>query len=282
MLAERGFRVDPLRQPRHRPLDDDRLGGDARPARHDRAAGATALLPADGHGRRHLRPDGPPRDRVGARGRRLDGRDDRPDDGDRAARAGPLAGLDDVDHRQPLGRVADLEGAARSSSPTIPRSREAYIERRSSSTFEVIGSPGYPDGRGPASGSWPGDCCDRSHNPAGVLRQMHAITRLRRPHPGAAQARPADDRAPRHRATRWCARAGGRATAKAIPGARLRMFEGMGHDLPRQLWPDFVEEIAANRRAAATDGRAGLRPCEPAYDAAERSRTFTELSPTRT
>ena len=37
--------------------------------------------------------------------------------------------------------------------------------------------------------------------------------------------------------------AGGRATAKAIPGARLRMFEGMGHDLPRQLWPEFVEEF---------------------------------------
>ena len=39
--------------------------------------------------------------------------------------------------------------------------------------------------------------------------------------------------------------AAGRATAEAIPGARLRLFEGMGHDLPRELWPDFVEEIAA-------------------------------------
>ena len=47
--------------------------------------------------------------------------------------------------------------------------------------------------------------------------------------------------------------AGGRATAKAIPGARLRMFEGMGHDLPRQLWPEFVEEIAANAARATSD-----------------------------
>ena len=48
--------------------------------------------------------------------------------------------------------------------------------------------------------------------------------------------------------------AGGRATAAAIPGARLRMIEGMGHDLPRQLWPEFVEEIAGTAtRSQASD-----------------------------
>ncbi|MCB0869496.1 MAG: alpha/beta hydrolase [Solirubrobacterales bacterium] len=36
---------------------------------------------------------------------------------------------------------------------------------------------------------------------------------------------------------------GGRATARAIPGAELRIYEGMGHDIPEQLWPRFVEEI---------------------------------------
>ncbi len=43
---------------------------------------------------------------------------------------------------------------------------------------------------------------------------------------------------------------GGRATARAIPGARLKMVDGMGHDLPRQLWPEFAEEIAANAARA--------------------------------
>ena len=43
---------------------------------------------------------------------------------------------------------------------------------------------------------------------------------------------------------------GGRATARAVPGARLRLFKGMGHDLPRELWPTFVEEIAANAARA--------------------------------
>ena len=34
-----------------------------------------------------------------------------------------------------------------------------------------------------------------------------------------------------------------RATAAAVPGARLVVYPGMGHDLPRQLWPAMIEEI---------------------------------------
>lgn len=39
---------------------------------------------------------------------------------------------------------------------------------------------------------------------------------------------------------------GGRATAAAIPNSRLRIYEGMAHDLPEQLWPQFAAEIEAN------------------------------------
>jgi len=39
---------------------------------------------------------------------------------------------------------------------------------------------------------------------------------------------------------------GGEATAKAIPGAELLVFEGMGHDTPEQLWPQIVDAIVAN------------------------------------
>ena len=38
---------------------------------------------------------------------------------------------------------------------------------------------------------------------------------------------------------------GGRSTARAIPGARLVTYPGMGHDLPRALWPAILEEISA-------------------------------------
>jgi len=45
---------------------------------------------------------------------------------------------------------------------------------------------------------------------------------------------------------------GGRATARAIPGARLVTYPGMGHDLPAALWPAIVEEIrgAADARTS--------------------------------
>ncbi|WP_424532313.1 alpha/beta fold hydrolase [Sphaerisporangium viridialbum] len=41
-----------------------------------------------------------------------------------------------------------------------------------------------------------------------------------------------------------CDLSGGRATAAAIPGAKLVIFDGMGHSLPRQLWPEFATHIA--------------------------------------
>jgi pimeloyl-ACP methyl ester carboxylesterase len=51
---------------------------------------------------------------------------------------------------------------------------------------------------------------------------------------------------------------GGRATARAIPGAELTMIEGMGHDLPRVLWPRLIDAFAAH--AAESDRLAEHRP----------------------
>ena len=115
-------------------------------------------------------------------------------------------------------------------------------------TFRVIGSPGYPMDeqhlREVAGASY-----DRSHSRAGVLRQMHAITA-------------SGDRTSALRGLRLPTTvihgakdplinpSGGRATARAIPGARLRIFDGMGHDLPRPLWGNFAEEIAATAALA--------------------------------
>jgi pimeloyl-ACP methyl ester carboxylesterase len=128
-----------------------------------------------------------------------------------------------------------------------PLGREAMI-RRAVRTFRAIGSPGYPFEedriREMASRSY-----DRGHDPVGVARQLHAITASgdRTRALGAVRA-PATvihgSRDPLIRPS------GGRATAKAIPGARLRMIDGMGHDLPYALWPTIVEEIAATAERA--------------------------------
>jgi pimeloyl-ACP methyl ester carboxylesterase len=128
-----------------------------------------------------------------------------------------------------------------------PREREEMVERVVK-TFKVIGSPGYPfeeeHVRELAARSY-----DRGHSAAGVVRQLHAITasgdrtaRLRQLNLPALVIHGKNDILVHP--------SGGRATAKAIPGARLRLVEGMGHDLPRALWPDFAEQIAANAARA--------------------------------
>ena len=44
---------------------------------------------------------------------------------------------------------------------------------------------------------------------------------------------------------------GGRAIAHAIKGARLVLIEGMGHDLPEELWDQIVGELKTNFGEAA-------------------------------
>ena len=128
-----------------------------------------------------------------------------------------------------------------------PREREAAIERVIK-TFRVIGSPGYPFEEERVR-EIAGCSFDRGHNPAGIARQLHAITASGDRTPGL---RNLDIPALviHGKSDPLVNPSGGRATAKAIPGARLKMVDGMGHDLPRALWPDFVEEIAANAARA--------------------------------
>jgi pimeloyl-ACP methyl ester carboxylesterase len=44
---------------------------------------------------------------------------------------------------------------------------------------------------------------------------------------------------------------GGRATARAIPGAELRLVPGMGHDLPQGLFSQFVDAISSSARRSS-------------------------------
>jgi pimeloyl-ACP methyl ester carboxylesterase len=118
--------------------------------------------------------------------------------------------------------------------------REAYAEV-SIAMWRLIGSPGYPrheeHTREIALATF-----DRGIWPGGTLRQMLAI--LTQP-----------DRVPRLRDLRIPALvvhglsdrmvhvSGGRATAAAIPGAELLLVDGMGHDLPPELFRTFADAI---------------------------------------
>lgn len=128
-----------------------------------------------------------------------------------------------------------------------PREREAAIERVVK-TFKTIGSPGYPFEEERIR-ELAGRSFDRGHSEAGVARQLHAITASGDRTPGLRQLDlPA--LVIHGKNDVLVNPSGGRATAKAIPGARLKMVDGMGHDLPRALWPSFAEEIAANAERA--------------------------------
>ena len=95
---------------------------------------------------------------------------------------------------------------------------------------------------------------DRGVNGAGTGRQLAAITadgnrasRLKRVTAPTLVIHGKDDK--------LVAPSGGRATAKAIPGARLLKIEGMGHDLPRGAWPQILDGIVETAaRAAAPAG----------------------------
>ncbi len=119
---------------------------------------------------------------------------------------------------------------------------------------KIIGSPGYPmpdeDVRADAAESY-----DRNHNPWGVARQFSAIL-------GSGSLLHHDRRiiAPtvviHGRADKLMRPLGGRSIARAIHGARMVWIDGMGHDLPKELWDRVITELTTN---FAGSGRAQSR-----------------------
>lgn len=133
------------------------------------------------------------------------------------------------------------------SRPSDPRS-EASIVEHYFRLYRLIGSPAYV-----APEAWLRERIElavrRSHRPRGVARQLVAILadsgraaqlgRIRAPTlvlhgdadplvpPGAAHD-----------------------LLRRIPGARLDLVGGMGHDLPEPLWPRFVQGISEIARQA--------------------------------
>ncbi|MCW2848749.1 MAG: alpha/beta hydrolase [Marmoricola sp.] len=130
--------------------------------------------------------------------------------------------------------------------------REAYVAS-SAKMWKVIGSPGFPqtDEQVRARAE---ETFDRGASASGVMRQMlailnqpnrsHALSGLRMP---AAVVHGSADK--------MVHVSGGRATARAIPGAELLVIDGMGHDMPVELFETFVDIIrrTADRSSQASE-----------------------------
>lgn len=118
----------------------------------------------------------------------------------------------------------------------------------------IVGSPGYPSDAAEVA-ERAGRAYDRGYDPVGIARQAVASVasgdrteRLRRLDVSTLVVHGRDDV--------MCPLSGGLATAAAIPGAGLLVIDGMGHNLPRALWPELTARIAqfaerADRRRIA-------------------------------
>jgi pimeloyl-ACP methyl ester carboxylesterase len=128
-----------------------------------------------------------------------------------------------------------------------PANRDEFVESVVAA-WRVIGSPGFEADeerlRERARASF-----DRGYHPDGTARQLVAILAsgdrteaLRRLDVPTSVIHGTDDL--------LVDVSGGKATVAAVPDAKLELIEGMGHDLPRELWPRFVDSIVENAARA--------------------------------
>ena len=118
-------------------------------------------------------------------------------------------------------------------------------------TYRIIGSRGYAFDEEYLV-DLAGRSYDRAHDPGGYLRQLSAImsqpdrtSGLRRLDVPALVMHGLDDP--------LVAPSGGLALARSLRGSRFIGYPGMGHDLPKELWTDFADQIhSLARRADAT------------------------------
>ena len=138
---------------------------------------------------------------------------------------------------------------------TRPRTRTPTSSRWSR-VFGVVGSPDFEH-------DWAGMremlelSFDRGVTAGGTGRQMAAI--LASGNRAASLGRISAPTLVIHgTADHLVSPSGGRATARAIPGAKLLMIKGMGHDMPRGAWPQMIDAIAENASRAGQPAAIGF------------------------
>lgn len=132
------------------------------------------------------------------------------------------------------------------------QTREAYVAS-AARLWKVIGSPAYPETRETVD-ERAGETWDRGVSAAGVARQLLAIMGQT-----DRSRRLGELRMPtlviHGLSDKMVHVSGGRATARAIPGAELMLVPGMGHDVPAELRQRFADAI--RRVASRSDQTTG-------------------------
>jgi pimeloyl-ACP methyl ester carboxylesterase len=114
--------------------------------------------------------------------------------------------------------------------------------QRAARVAGIIGSPAYPaDPEELKTRAL--EAFERSFYPAGVARQMVAAASHGN-HKPALSTLDVPALVIRGRADPLVPVEGGIDTHEALRGSRLMVIDGMGHDLPRQVWPQVVAGIA--------------------------------------
>jgi pimeloyl-ACP methyl ester carboxylesterase len=107
----------------------------------------------------------------------------------------------------------------------------------------VIGSPGYPPDE-----QWRAELSaqlwDQGLDPAGVARQLLAIY-ASGDRTEAVRGIEVPTLVVHGDSDPLINVSAGRRTAELIPGAELLIIPGMGHDLPRQIWPELADAVSA-------------------------------------
>ena len=123
------------------------------------------------------------------------------------------------------------------------RTREEMMARRLQS-HRIVGSPHFPTSEAELRDR-AGQAFDRNFDPDGGARQFAAA--LASPDRTAELAGVQVPTLVIHGADDPLIQvSGGYATAAAIPDAEPLVINGMGHDLPRQLWPQTIEHISTH------------------------------------
>ncbi|CAN5178158.1 hypothetical protein BH11PSE9_BH11PSE9_36840 [soil metagenome] len=144
-------------------------------------------------------------------------------------------------HAHPLPGPTMKVRSAMLSRPEDPKDPKSIIEHYVK-LYKLIGSPGYPASDALLQERL-GQSVRRSYRPAGTARQLVAIAADGNRSKLLAQIKLPTQVIHGHDDP-LVPVAAGHDLAARIPGAKIDVIDGMGHDLPAPLWPRFVSGIA--------------------------------------